>query len=82
MSTVFFDIGHVRNNVTVCRNKNHSSVLPLKPMTFLVKRNPTALSEKSAGYCRADANLVQKADKSNRNLKIYFITLHQINMMK
>jgi hypothetical protein len=49
MSTVFFDTKHVRRTEMLRRDKNHSSVLPLNPRTFLVKRNPTALPGAPSG---------------------------------
>ena len=66
MSTVFFDTKNVRHSEMLCRNKNHASVLHLKPMTFLVKRNPTALPNRTVTF--------QKSDKS----KIISISLHQL----
>jgi hypothetical protein len=49
MSTVFFDTKPVRRCETLRKDKNHNSVLTLKPMTFLVKRNPTALPDAHNG---------------------------------
>ena len=82
MNTVFFDTGYVRHNTSFRRDKYHSSVLPLKPMTFLVKRNPTALPEKSSGLKRSEhAYMIQKNKHSIQYIKFNFLSLHQTKLM-
>ena len=82
MNTFFFDTGYERRNTTFRCDKYHSSVLPLQPMTFLVKRNPTALPEKFTGFKHSEhINKVQKNNQSIRHIKINFLSLHQTNLM-
>ena len=73
MSDVIFDIRHARSSGIVRRDKNYAPVMPLKPMTFLVKRNPTAFPQKPAKF--------PKSDLSTHYIQINFLSLHQRNLM-
>ena len=79
MNDVFFGIKQSRRSRMLRKDKNHDSVLPLKPMTFLVNRNPTVLPERSAMFSKRSSS--DKSDLSVRYLTINFISLHQTNLM-
>jgi len=79
MNDVIFDIKHVRSCGTVRSNKNDAPVMPLKPMTFLVKRNPTAIPQRPDWFSKPARS--EKSDLSTHYIQINFLSLHQRNLM-